>query len=198
MTTGRKRKKKVEAAESTGKTKKTVKIAAYHVRPEEIELYPPDFYVNPKRIEPPHDVKDSAHLRSIVASFRKHGGWCGRPLLVESVGRAGWLSWTGSNRIKAAWIVGEKIVPEIPVVLIDKRAYVHVHGRPKRSYLSETIEDEERLGRLIECGDERAARLMAREVGLDLDATERAIRQTKRKTGGPSRVGSPDHPNPVP
>lgn len=173
-------------------------MVPYPAHAEELEAYPPDFYVDPDRIEPPHAVRDSAHLRSIVASFRKHGGWCGRPLLVESVGKAGWLSWTGSHRIAGARIVGKKVVSKIPVVLINKLAYVRVHGRPKRSYLSETLEDEERLGRLLECGDERAARLMAREVGLDLDETEQAIRRPRRRTGGPSRVGSPDHPNPVP
>lgn len=161
-------------------------------RPDELDLYPPDFWVEPARVEPVHAVGNTKHFRSVLASM-KRDGWQGRPLLVESVGAAGWLAWTGSHRTAAAQALG---IP-IPVVVLDKRAYVRVHGRPVRSYLSETVDDVDRLGRLLECGDDRAARLMARECGLTAAAAERALRRPRRRTGGPPRAGSPLRPAPA-
>jgi hypothetical protein len=151
---------------------------------DDLVRFPPDFWVPPHRIEPPHGVRRPKHFESLVRSFQRHG-WRGRPVLVETIGRDGWLGWTSSHRLPAAIQAGVKLVP---IVVLDKAAYVRVHGRPKRSFLSETSEDEERLGRLIECGDERAARLMARECGLTPLDAEHLLRRPRRTTGGPPRV----------
>jgi hypothetical protein len=167
--------------------KKPKKSSSWKPNAYDCRSFRPDFWVALERVEPLHEVRSTPKFLALVRSFKKFK-WQGRPLLVESVGLAGWLSWTGSHRIAAALAAGIK---QVPVILLNKRAYVRVHGRPKRSYLSETVEDEERLGRLLECGDERAARLMARECGLSPLDLEHILREPRRQTGGPPRASSP-------
>jgi|GEM_PF-3238682 len=149
----------------------------------ELEVFEPDFWVDKWLIEPVHEVHDRRFLRRLVADMAKNG-WTGRPLLVETV-RKGWRAWTGSHRTWAARLVER--VKEIPIVLIDKRSYVRVHGRPKRSYLSDTFDDEDRLGRLLEAGDDRAALLMARECRIP--HAERLLRRAPRRAADPEIVG---------
>lgn len=89
-------------------------------------------------------------------------GWRGRPLLVEEV-EGGWLAWTGTHRLYAALASG---VWRVPVVEVDKRRWKKAHGPPPSgtAMLSETFEDECRLGWLLMTGDEPAIELMRYEV----------------------------------
>lgn len=151
----------------------------------ELEVYEPDLWVDKWLVEPPHEVRDRRHLAKLVESLATRG-WAGRPLLAETV-RGGWRAWTGSHRLWAARRVER--VTEVPVVVLDKRAYVRVHGRPSRSYCSDTFDDEDRLGRLLECGDHRAALLMARELKFRHADAVRLLRRPGRRVADPEVVG---------
>jgi hypothetical protein len=164
------------------KSKKPTILSADPEVPE-LEIYEPDFYVDKFLIEPVHEVRDRRLLHRLCTDMAKNG-WTGRPLLVETV-RGGWQAWTGSHRTWAARRV--RRIEEIPIVLIDKRAYVRVHGRPVRSYLSDTCDDEDRLGRFLEAGDDKAALLMARECHI-ADG-DRLLRRQPRRAADPEVVG---------
>jgi hypothetical protein len=107
--------------------------------------------------------------------------WTGRPLLVERVDPGyrhpgiRYVAWTGSHRIAAAFAAGQWLVP---ILEIDKSCWDRAHGKPKTTRLSETYDDESRLARLLTTEDERAIRLMQREIPrADKDKKARAERQ---------------------
>jgi len=108
-------------------------------------------------------------------------GWRGRPLLVEVV-REGWLAWTGTHRLSAALCAG---VWEVPVVEVNQRLWTKAHGAPFRSMLSETFEDECRLGWLEMTGDKPAIALMRKEVlyGATMEKCSKSSKNSKSQKG---------------
>ena len=162
-----------------------------HARRSELTRYGRVKWVPVQSVEPPHSVRYPHHLERIVRSMRRarspsKGGcmWTGRPLLVERV-RPGWrhpgiryVAWTGSHRIAAAFAAGQWLVP---VIEINKRFWDSEHGKPETSRLSETYDDESRLARLLVTKDERAIRLMEREIPReDQEKRARAARHRRR------------------
>lgn len=74
--------------------------------------------LDPRRIEPPHEVRDEDKLAALVDSMTTHG-WLGAPIVVIPGEDYGWgpcdpQAITGSHRLAAAYEAGID-VPTVPV-----------------------------------------------------------------------------------
>ena|SRR5271166_1989750 len=123
-------------------------------------------HVNPRHITPLHGTYKSRehHLRELVARMAA-GGWYGRPLVVEETLPNRYQAWTGTHRLAAALTVG---MPHVPVVLINKDRWIRRWGKPARLFVDEVGDDIDKYSALQEAGDLIAARVMQREVELNL------------------------------
>ena len=163
-----------------------------HKRTPELERYGPVKWIPIQQVEGPHGVRYPHHLVRLINSFKRHKGWHGRPLLVERVAAGSrrnreirFVSWTGSHRLAAAFATR---VWMVPVIEMRGRLWDETHGPAQRgsSRLSETYDDEQRLAMILCTRDERAIRLMDREVPRQ-DAQKRARREraARRRDQGP-------------
>jgi hypothetical protein len=168
----------------SGTRKKTRRTRGRRRTPE-LERYGQVRWVPIQQVEGPHGVRYPHHLVRLMRSFKRHKGWHGRPLLVERVAAGSrkskeirFVSWTGSHRLAAAFAMR---VWMVPIIEMRGRLWDDAHGPAQRgsSRLSETYDDEQRLAMILCTRDERAIRLMDREVPRD-DAHSRARRRSRR------------------
>jgi len=120
------------------------------------EFGEPEF-ISPKRIEPPHEVRDKEKLVDLVSKMEKDG-WQGRPILAVDLGQ-GPEALTGSHRIAAARIAGI----EVPVIMIDSEIgnYQDSEERDIRDLMKESADDM--ADWLKEAGYENESNLMMAE-----------------------------------
>jgi len=111
-----------------------------------------------KRITPPHEVRDTEKLESLVASMKKNG-WQGRPILAFDVGN-GLEALTGTHRLAAAKQAGIKDVPVLKIS-DDIGNYADEYGRSIR----DISDEEDVLEYLKNFGDKDAFKLMRMEQG---------------------------------
>jgi hypothetical protein len=114
--------------------------------------------IQAKRITPPHEVRDTEKLDSLVASMKKNG-WQGRPILAFDVGN-GLEALTGTHRLAAAKQAG---IEDVPVLKIsdDIGNYADEYGRS----IKDISDEEDVLEYLKNFGDKDAFELMRMEQG---------------------------------
>src|SRR5258706_890003 len=113
----------------------------------------------PNRVQPPHQVTDSAHFNDLVSSM-KENGWQGRPILAIDLGN-GIEALTGSHRIAAAQ---EADLDKIPVKFIEPGVLDYEDNDGYTFRDRQTMGDEELAAFLREAGDRKSAALMDEEV----------------------------------
>jgi hypothetical protein len=109
--------------------------------------------IDPKEIEPLHEVRDQAKLDQLTADM-KENGWRGTPLLVIER-ESDYLAWTGTHRLAAAIETG---LSSVPCYVLDEQELL------KRGFdCDQPIMDYQRLEILKKIGDEVAIRIMWQE-----------------------------------
>jgi hypothetical protein len=124
--------------------------------PQEAALLKKSDLTQVKRITPPHEVRDTEKLDSLVASMKKNG-WQGRPILAFDVGN-GLEALTGTHRLAAAKQAG---IENVPVLKIsdDIGNYADEYGRS----IKDISDEEDVLEYLKNFGDKDAFELMRAE-----------------------------------
>lgn len=123
--------------------------------------------LEPRWIESPHEVRDTAKFDRLVDSMKREG-WGGRPLLVEHIESSAYMGWTGSHRIAAAMEAG---IEEVPAYAVDAEALdamAEAEPRWERDYYGlwagAALDDWERVEMLRAAGDAPSAYLAEQEV----------------------------------
>lgn len=73
-------------------------------------------HIDPRTIEPPHEVRERWLVRDLAATMRE-AGWLGRPLLIEPLheGRFAFRAWTGTHRLAASLVAK---LPRVPALVL--------------------------------------------------------------------------------
>lgn len=117
-------------------------------------------YVSPKKLFPPHEVRDQRKLSKLTDSMIKNG-WQGRPILVVDLGQ-GDEAITGSHRIAAAKDAGI----DVPVVRVDADIgdYINDSGESIRDAMYMDADD---MAEFFEkAGYQDAAKIMRLEYAM--------------------------------
>ena len=128
---------------------------------EEIKIKPND-WLNPKNIEPPHEVRDNKKLNKIIENM-KLKGYYGRPILIVNTFN-GYFALTGSHRLAATKKLN---MHEIPVYIIDESDFNDYLDKINKDAMEFLYLDKYKIEKHLKNIDKKAYELMKYENKKD-------------------------------
>ena len=122
----------------------------------------PNNWMNPKNIEPPHEVRDKKKLINII-NHMKLRGYVGRPILVVNTFN-GYFALSGSHRLAASKKLN---IDEIPVYEIDEKDFNDYLDKIKKDAYDFFYLDKHKIEKHLKNIDNNAYELMKLENKLE-------------------------------